>query len=198
MCKNICSGFYKQVIVLYEDIKEESKKVFTELIEKSNLKKGDLLVIGCSTSEIIGSIIGSNSQIDVAEALFESFYPIMKEKGIYIAAQCCEHLGRVLCIEREYAEKLLIPIVNVIPQPKAGGSLATTAYKTFKDPVMVEHIKADAGIDIGGTLIGMNLKEVAVPLRLSVTKIGCANIICARTRPKFVGGERAVYDKTLM
>ncbi len=198
MCKNICSGFYKQVIVLYEDIKEESKKVFTELIEKSNLKKGDLLVIGCSTSEIIGSIIGSNSQIDVAEALFESFYPIMKEKGIYIAAQCCEHLGRVLCIEREYAEKHLIPIVNVIPQPKAGGSLATTAYKTFKDPVMVEHIKADAGIDIGGTLIGMNLKEVAVPLRLSVTKIGCANIICARTRPKFVGGERAVYDKTLM
>lgn len=186
------------MIILYENIKEESNQVFTELIEKANLKKGDLLVIGCSTSEIIGSKIGSDSQIDAAKALFDGFYPLLKEKGIYVAAQCCEHLGRALCIEREYAEKFLIPIVNVIPQPKAGGSLATTAYKTFENPVMVEHIKADAGIDIGGTLIGMHLKEVAVPLRLSVSKIGSANIICARTRPKFVGGERAVYDKDLI
>ena len=107
-------------------------------------------------------------------------------------------LSRALVVEKEYADRYMIPIVNVIPQPKAGGSLATTAYNTFKEPVMVEHIKADAGMDIGGTLIGMHLKEVAVPLRLSVKKIGEANIICARTRPKFVGGERAVYNKDLM
>ena len=183
---------------MYENIKAESRQVFTELIEKAKLNKGDLLVIGCSTSEILGDKIGTNSHIDAAKALFEGFYPIVKEKEIYIAAQCCEHLGRALCVERQYADRHNIPIVNVIPQPKAGGSLATTAYNTFDNPAMVEHIKADAGIDIGGTLIGMHLKEVAVPLRLSLSKIGCANIICARTRPKFVGGERAVYDKSLM
>lgn len=183
---------------MYENIKEESLKVFSELTEKAKLKKGDLIVVGCSTSEILGDKIGTNSHIDAAKALFDGFYPLLRDKGIYVAAQCCEHLGRALCIEREYADKFNIPIVNVIPQPKAGGSLATTAYNTFKNPAIVEHIKADAGIDIGGTLIGMHLKEVAVPLRLSVSKIGCANIICARTRPKFIGGERAVYDKTLL
>ena len=184
--------------IMYENIKQQSKQVFLELIEKAKLKKGDLIVIGCSTSEIIGDTIGTNSHIDAAKALFEGFYPLLKEQGIYVACQCCEHLGRALCVEREYADKYMIPVVNVIPQPKAGGSLATTAYKTFENPAMVEHIKADAGIDIGGTLIGMHLKEVAVPVRLSLSKIGEANILCARTRPKFVGGERAVYDENLM
>lgn len=184
--------------MMYDNIKEESFKVFSELVEKSKLNKGDLLVIGCSTSEIIGDKIGTNSHIDAAKALFDGFYPMLLEKGIFVATQCCEHLGRALCVEREFALAHNLTIVNVIPQTKAGGSLSTTAYNTFKDPVMVEHIKADAGIDIGGTLIGMHLKEVAVPLRLSVSKIGCANIICARTRPKFVGGERAVYDSNLM
>lgn len=183
---------------MYENIKQQSKQVFLELIEKAKLKKGDLIVIGCSTSEIIGDTIGTNSHIDAAKALFDGFYPVLKEQGVYVACQCCEHLGRALCVEREYADKYMIPVVNVIPQPKAGGSLATTAYKTFENSAMVEHIKADAGIDIGGTLIGMHLKEVAVPVRLSLSKIGEANILCARTRPKFVGGERAVYDENLM
>lgn len=183
---------------MYDNIKENSRIVFAELIDKAKLRAGDLLVIGCSTSEMIGDRIGTNSHMEAAASLFEGFYSAVQEKGIYIAAQCCEHLGRALCVEQAYAKKHAIPIVNVIPQPKAGGSLATTAYHTFKNPVMVEHVRADAGIDIGGTLIGMHLKEVAVPLRLSMSKIGEANIICARTRPKFVGGERAVYDRELM
>lgn len=183
---------------MYENITEDSRLAFSELIEKARLNKGDIIVIGCSTSEMIGDKIGSNSHIDAARALFEGFYPLVTQKGIFIAAQCCEHLGRALCVERKYAEKYNIPVVNVIPQPKAGGSLAATAYNTFASPVMVEHITADAGIDIGGTLIGMHLKEVAVPLRLSVSKIGSADIICARTRPKFVGGSRAVYDDNLL
>ncbi len=183
---------------MYSNITDDSRRAFSELIERAKLKKGDLLVIGCSTSEMIGDKIGTNSHIDAAAALFEGFYPLVKERGIFIAAQCCEHLGRALCVEREYAVSHNLETVNVIPQPKAGGSLAVTAYKTFDSPVMVEHVKAQAGIDIGGTLIGMHLKEVAVPLRLSVSKIGSAGIICARTRPKFVGGSRAIYDESLM
>ena len=120
----------------------------------------------------------------------------MEPYGVYIAVQCCEHLNRAIVIERKaapYAEA-----VNVIPQKKAGGSLATTAYHSFENPIVVEEIKADIGIDIGGTLIGMHLKRVAVPVRLSVSKIGQASIICARVRPKFIGGERAIYDKDML
>jgi uncharacterized protein (TIGR01440 family) len=118
----------------------------------------------------------------------------LKEKGIYLAAQCCEHLNRALILEQACAEKYGWEPVCVVPQPKAGGSFATTAWKNFASPVAVEHIKAHAGLDIGGTLIGMHLKEVAVPVRLSVAQIGCANLLSARTRPKFIGGIRAKYE----
>lgn len=180
---------------MYEKIREQAKEIFTELIEKAKLERGSILVLGCSTSEICGDKIGTGSNFDVAAALYDGFYPVLEERGIFLAAQCCEHLNRALVIEKELAIRERLPIVNAMPQPKAGGSSATTAYKRFKDPVLVEHISADAGIDIGGTLIGMHLKETAVPLRLSVKSIGEAGIICARTRPKFIGGNRAVYDE---
>lgn len=175
-------------------VQEQAKQALKELIEVSQIKKGSILVIGCSTSEIIGSKIGTNSAYDVAEALFEAIYPIIKDNGLYLAAQCCEHLNRAIILEREAAEKFGYEPVCVVPQPKAGGSFATTAYRHFCDPVAVESIKARAGIDIGGTLIGMHLASVAVPVRLSVNKIGEANIICARTRPKYIGGPRAKYE----
>lgn len=178
----------------YEDITRQSKKLFSELIEKAKLKKGDLLVLGCSTSEIVGGNIGHDSSFQAAKALYAGFYPILKERGIYLAAQCCEHLNRALVVEREYAQSHGLPEVMAVPQPKAGGSSATTAYSIFESPCVVEKVQAQAGIDIGGTLIGMYLKEVAVPLRLSENKIGCANIICAYTRPKYIGGTRAVYE----
>lgn len=180
------------------DIIKQAKDAVTELIEKAHLKKGDLLVIGCSSSEICGDKIGSNSSVETADAVFGAIYEIVKEKGIYLAAQCCEHLNRAIIIEEEYAKSHNLEPVNVVPQPKAGGSFATMAYKEFKKAVAVEEIKADAGMDIGDTLIGMHLKKVAVPLRLSVKKIGCANLVCARTRPKFIGGIRANYDEDLM
>lgn len=179
----------------YTRIKEQSLKVINELIEKANLKQGDLLVIGCSSSEIMGETIGHGSTLEAAQAVFGAIYPILEEKGIYLAAQCCEHLNRALIMEKEAAEKRGYEVVNVMPQPKAGGSFATTAYENFKNPVAVEHIKADAGLDIGLTLIGMHLKDVAVPLRLSENKIGEALITAARTRPKFIGGVRAHYDE---
>lgn len=178
------------------DIRTQAKNAVSELIEASKIKKGDILVIGCSTSEVIGSKIGSNSSPDTARELFDGIYEIACEKGIFVAIQCCEHLNR--CIITEKGAVPTLDYVNVIPQPKAGGSLATVAYNTFKNPVAVERIKADAGLDIGGTLIGMHLKEVAVPVRLSVSKIGEANIIAARTRPKFIGGIRAVYNEDLL
>ncbi len=183
---------------MYEKITLDSKKVFEELIEKTNLRNGSILVIGCSTSEITGDLIGTHSSMDIAKALYDGMYTMLKDKGIFIAAQCCEHLNRALVIERELAQRLNLEIVNAVPQSNAGGSSATTAYKLMSDPVLVEHIKADAGIDIGTTLIGMHLKETAVPLRLINMHIGKAYITAAKTRPKFIGGVRAVYNDDLM
>lgn len=179
---------------MLEKIKSDATAVFSEIIDKASLKANQVLVIGCSTSEIIGDTIGTHSSVDAAKALYDGFYDMLKEKGIYIAVQCCEHLNRALVVERELAEKRNLEIVSVIPQPKAGGSSATTAYSLMDDPVLVEHIKADAGVDIGFTLIGMHLKDVAVPLRLDNKYIGKAQIVSAYTRPKYIGGERAVYN----
>ena len=174
-------------------IKAQAEKVISELLERVPLKEGDIFVIGCSSSEVLGSQIGKGSSFEAARTLFNVFAPALREKGIYLAAQCCEHLNRALVIERECAEKYGYAPVSVIPQPKAGGSFATIAYENMTDPVVVEHIKAHAGIDVGGTLIGMHLRDVAVPIRLSISSIGNAAIICAYTRPKFIGGSRAVY-----
>lgn len=182
---------------MLSNIKKQAKQAITELIEISGIKSGDILVIGCSSSEIMGGDIGKASSMDAAKAVFDGIYPILKEKGIYLAAQCCEHLNRAIIIEKSAAEKFNLEIVNVMPQPKAGGSFATTVWQNMEHPVAVEHIKASAGLDIGNTLIGMHLKEVAVPVRLSINKIGKAPIVCARTRPKFIGGERAHYCEDL-
>ena len=181
---------------MLEKIKNDAKIAITELLETSNLNKDDILVIGCSSSEMIGGTIGKNSAPEAANALLDAIYPILSQKGIFLAAQCCEHLNRALIIERECAEKYRLDEVCAVPQPKAGGSFATAVYNKMKDPVAVESIKAHAGIDIGSTLIGMHLKAVAVPVRLSVSKIGEAYIVCARTRPKFIGGERTVYKSS--
>jgi uncharacterized protein (TIGR01440 family) len=183
---------------MYEKIKTQTLNTFKELVEKAKLKSGDLLVIGCSTSVVTGSIIGTGSNLECAEAMYSVFYPYLKERGIFIAAQCCEHLERALVVEEKYAKAHNLEVVNVIPVPKAGGSNATTAYEVFESPVVVDGVKANAGIDIGGTLVGMHIKRVAVPLKMENNKIGEASVICARSRPRFVGGERAVYDKNLM
>ena len=174
----------------------QTKAVITELGQKANLKPGNIVVVGCSTSEVLGAKIGTNSSPDTAKEIFDALHDYAVENGIFLAIQCCEHLNRAII-----TEKCAVPFadpVNVIPQPKAGGSLATQAYAGFSEPVAVEKIRADAGIDIGLTLIGMHLKEVAVPVRLNNNCIGDALVVAARTRPKFVGGSRAVYDENLL
>ena len=177
----------------YDNIKNQAARAVSEILDVANLKAGDIFVVGCSSSEIVGAVIGHGSTFDAAAAVLDGIYPILKERGIFLAAQCCEHLNRALIIERACAEKYGYDEVSVKPQPKAGGSFATATYAALDDAVAVEHIRAHAGLDIGGTLIGMHLRDVAVPVRISFSKIGEANILCARTRPKYIGGERAVY-----
>lgn len=180
---------------MLEQIKKEAKAAAEEICQTAKLKKGQILVVGCSTSEVAGHKVGSHSSPEIGKAIYEGLEEVLAPKGIYLAAQCCEHLNRAIIIEREavpFAE-----ICNVIPQPKAGSSFATAAYHGFKDPVAVEFIKADAGLDIGGTLIGMHMKHVAVPVRLEQNHIGEAIVLAARVRPKYIGGERAIYDENL-
>ena len=178
---------------MYETIKNQACQAVSELIEAAGLRAGELLVIGCSSSEIMGCHIGKGSSMEAARAVYSGIAPVLEKTGICLAVQCCEHLNRALIMEEAVAERFGYEIVNVKPQPKAGGSFATAVWKQMKSPVAVEHIRAKAGLDIGGTLIGMHLKEVAVPVRLSVNRIREAMILCARTRPKFIGGERACY-----
>lgn len=181
---------------MFEELTKQAAAATEELCEAAGLREGNIFVVGCSTSEVCGSRIGSNSNLEAAEAVFNGIYGVLKERGIWLAAQCCEHLNRSLIIERA-----AVPgqdIVNVVPQPKAGGSFATTAWKTFIDPVAIEEIRADAGLDIGDTFIGMHLKKVAVPVRIKNNAIGQAHVTAARVRPKFIGGIRAQYDESLL
>lgn len=179
-------------------IAQEAYRAAKELLQVAKVEPGNILVVGCSTSEVAGAGIGTFSSPELAEVVFGGIYQATEEAGIFLAAQCCEHLNRALILEKEAAVKYGYEIVNVVPQPKAGGSFATAAYKAFEHPVAVEHIKAHAGMDIGDTLIGMHLRDVAVPVRIRTKEIGDAHVVCARTRSKFIGGERAVYDEELL
>ena len=176
-----------------DSIGSQMAKLLEEFQEQVQLGAQHLLVIGCSTSEVSGNRIGTSGTFEVAEGLFSELENFQKQTGVSIAIQCCEHLNRALVVERETAEKRQYEMVSVVPVQKAGGSLATYAFKQMKDPVVVEFIKADAGIDIGDTFIGMHLKHVAVPIRVSTKSVGNAHVTMAKSRPKLIGGERAVY-----
>ncbi len=189
MANGISQDHFEQL----EEIKEQTRQVFLELMEEAKLEEGDILVVGCSSSEVASHRIGSWSSEEIGKAIFEALYQECQNMGIYLAAQCCEHLNRALIVEKAAAKAHGLPMVNVIPQLKAGGSFATAAWHGLPCAVAVEELKAQAGIDIGDTLIGMHLQPVAVPVRTRVNKIGCAHVVCARTRLKFIGGERAIY-----
>lgn len=181
-----------------DKIKNQLESALKDFSAVANLNKGDVFVVGCSTSEVIGEKIGTSGNVECAKMIFETVNSFCNEKGIFLAAQCCEHLNRAIVIEKEAYDFLRLDnMVNAVPQIHAGGSFATAAYNGFKEPVLVEHIKADAGIDIGDTFIGMHLRDVAVPVRVGISSIGCAHLTLARTRRKYVGGERAVYDPKL-
>lgn len=179
---------------MYESIKCEAKSAISELLDIAGCEAGQIVVVGCSSSEIMGEKIGKGSVPEAAEAVLNAILPEIKGRGLFLAAQCCEHLNRALIVEKACAEKYGLEIVAVVPKPKAGGSFATAAWAAYEKPVAVEHVRAAAGLDIGLTLIGMHLKDVAVPVRLETKRVGEALITAARTRPKFIGGSRAQYE----
>lgn len=184
--------------MVMEEIKNQLSEALTAFFDVAKLEKGSVFVVGCSTSEVLGDKIGSNGSTECAKIIFETLSGFCAEKEIFLAAQCCEHLNRAIVIEKEAYDRLRLDnMVNAVPQIHAGGSFATAAYKGFKAPCVVESIKADAGIDIGDTFIGMHLREVAVPVRVGITSVGKAHLTLARTRRKYIGGERAVYDPLL-
>ncbi len=184
-----------EVLDMYEEIRKEAAAAAQEICQVAKLQKGQILVVGCSTSEVTGHTVGSDSSPAIGQAIYEGIQQVLAPKGIYLAAQCCEHLNRAIMVEAEAAGQA--ELCNVVPQPKAGGSFATAAYHGFQHPVALEEIRADAGLDIGGTLIGMHLKKVAVPVRLEQNRVGQAMVLAARVRPKYIGGERAIYNEDL-
>lgn len=182
-------------------IRKQAQRAVAELCDAAHLRPGTLFVVGCSSSEVLGERIGTHTSMDVAGALYEGIASELKERGVFLAAQCCEHLNRALVVERTVLERYDLEQVNAIPQPNhAGGAFASVTWNRMADPVLVESLsaRADAGIDIGGTLIGMHIHPVVVPVRISIDRIGEASILCARRRPKYVGGQRAIYDETLL
>ena len=182
-------------------IRKQAQQAVAELCDAAHLRPGALFVVGCSSSEVLGERIGTHTSMDVAGALYEGIASEMKERGVFLAAQCCEHLNRALVVERTVLERYDLEQVNAIPQPNhAGGAFASVTWNRMADPVLVESLsaRAYAGIDIGGTLIGMHIHPVVVPVRISIDRIGEASILCARRRPKYVGGQRAIYDEALL
>ncbi|MDD7463302.1 MAG: TIGR01440 family protein [Anaerococcus sp.] len=180
---------------MLEEIRRESKLAIEELLAQSSLREGDIIVLGGSSSEVLGSHIGKNSSQEIGLAVVEEILRVVKENKLYLAVQGCEHINRALVVEREIAERKGFEIVSVVPALHAGGSMSMAAYKLMEDPVMIEHVVAQAGLDIGDTSIGMHVKFVQVPVRLSIKEIGKAHLTALRSRPKLIGGERAVYQK---
>ncbi|WP_085994574.1 TIGR01440 family protein [Oceanobacillus senegalensis] len=177
-------------------IQEDVNQLVEEWLESGYLEQGDVFVIGCSTSEVAGKHIGTSGSEEIAQIIFEGMEKLQEKTGIQLAYQCCEHLNRALVVEKETMKEERLEEVSVIPVPKAGGSMASYAYKHLKNPVVVEHVVAEAGMDIGETMIGMHLKHVAVPLRFQYRSIGEARTSAAYTRPKLIGGVRANYENT--
>lgn len=175
-------------------LEQQAYELASELLAKAAVEHGDVFVVGCSSSEVCGGMIGHASSEQTGAEIAAGIKRAADEYGVFWAAQCCEHLNRALVIEKEAVKKYGFTVVCAIPQPKAGGSFATAAWRTAKEPVLVENVTAVCGLDIGQTLIGMHLRAVAVPVRLSEKMLGSAVITAARTRPKLIGGERAVYE----
>ena len=178
-----------------EQIRRQTLEAARGIIEVADLTQGQILVVGCSTSEVAGQRIGSAGSLDVAEAIVGALREVAAERGIWLAIQCCEHLNRALVVEAPVVKEYNLEPVTVIPAPKAGGATAATAMRQFSRPVVVEEIRAHAGMDIGSTLIGMHLRRVAVPVRLPDDQIGETRVTFARTRPKLIGGARAIYPE---
>lgn len=177
----------------FQQLTLQARQAAEELLAAAHLEAGDLFVVGCSSSEIMGGHIGHDSSMEAAAAVLAGVLPPLQAQGVFLAAQCCEHLNRAIVLERAAAKAGGYAIVSAIPQPHAGGSWATSCWRAFRDPVLVEEVRAAAGMDIGGTLIGMHMRPVVVPIHAPLRHIGGATLVLAKSRPRYVGGPRAHY-----
>lgn len=178
---------------IIDGLRADTRRLLADFMAECAPRPGSLMVVGCSTSEVLGGRIGKNGSARLGEVIAAEVLAAARAQGIHAAAQCCEHLNRALVIERAEAERCGLTIVSAVPKPHAGGSFGAAFYRLLDDPVLVETITADCGIDIGQTLIGMHLRRVAVPIRLPEATLGSAIVTAARTRPPLIGGERAQY-----
>ena len=178
-----------------QKLREQTQIILTDVLEKSALSSGDIFVLGLSSSEVIGGHIGKNSSQEVGEVIVKTMLELLSERGLYLAVQGCEHVNRALVVERELAQKRNLEIVNVLPTLHAGGSGQLAAFKYMNDPVEVEFITAQAGLDIGDTAIGMHVKHVQIPVRPILREHGEAHVTALASRPKLIGGARAAYQK---
>ena len=178
-----------------EQLKKDTKEILIDVLAKNRLHQGQILVLGMSSSEVAGGQIGKASNIDIAEAIVKTLLDELNPRGVYLAVQGCEHLNRALVVERELADKKELEIVNVLPSLHAGGAGQLAAFKYFKDPVEVEFITAQAGLDIGDTSVGMHVKHVQVPIRPILRELGGAHVTALASRPKLIGGSRARYQE---
>ena len=176
-----------------KQIEKDAKRVTLELLQAAKLDPKDAVVIGGSTSEIVGEHLGSNTNLEVAKAVVKTIVNVLKEKDIYPVIQSCEHINRALVVEREYAKLHNLEPVNVIPVETAGGGFSTAAMEILDDPVVVERVGVDAGIDIGDVFIGMHIKNVGVVVRSDIKQIGKAHLSMIRTRLKLIGGDRSKH-----
>lgn len=176
-----------------EQLQQDLSSVLLDLIDKTNLKKGDFFILGGSSSEVIGESIGQATNEEIGDLIVSTCLTILNPLGIHLAVQGCEHINRALTIERAASQQQPFDLVSVVPRPHAGGALATAAYQLMNDPVEIEHLIAKAGLDIGDTHIGMHVKHVQIPIRPLLKELGCAHLSALGTRPKLIGGERAQY-----
>ena len=176
-----------------KELKDQLTEIVNDILAEARLKKGDFFVLGCSTSEVVGGHIGKNSSAEVGQWIIRTLKELLDPKEIALAVQGCEHLNRALVVERTVAEAKNFEIVSVVPALHAGGACSVAAFDQFNDPVEVEHVVGQAGIDIGDTSIGMHLKHVQVPVRPRLKTLGQAHVTALRSRPKYIGGPRANY-----
>ncbi len=176
-----------------KELKDQLTEIVNDILAEARLKKGDLFVLGCSTSEVVGGHIGKNSSAEVGQWIIRTLKELLDPKEIALAVQGCEHLNRALVVERTVAEAKNFEIVSVVPALHAGGACSVAAFDQFNDPVEVEHVAGQAGIDIGDTSIGMHIKHVQVPVRPRLKTLGQAHVTALRSRPKYIGGPRANY-----
>lgn len=177
-----------------EQLARETQAITRDILEKSAIVTGQVFVLGLSSSEVAGGLIGKNSNAEIGRIIVQAVLEETKKRGLYLAVQGCEHVNRALVVEKEYAERKDLEIVNVLPSLHAGGSGQVAAFELMSDPVEVEEIVAHAGLDIGDTAIGMHVKRVQVPLVPFQRELGGAHVTALASRPKLIGGARAHYQ----